>query len=189
MQTGLTNLSASSTRAPRAASSLMEYSDEQLIAEAKGGSTAAFEKLVARYQGKVFRIAQTIARSREDAEEIAQNSFVQAYRNLSKFRGDSRFSTWLMRITVNESLAKMRRRRQNVISIDDSLETEGRAFVDEIADGGPTPEQRYSREEVRNILATMIGELSPHYRQVVQLRDLQGLSTVQTATFLELSLP
>jgi RND family efflux transporter MFP subunit len=189
MQTRLTNLSASSTRAPRAASSLMEYSDEELIAEAKGGSIAAFEKLVARYQGRIFRIAQKIARSREDAEEIAQNSFVQAYRNLSNFRGDSRFSTWLTRITVNESLMKIRRRRQNVISIDDSLETEGCDLAHEIADGGPTPEQRYSQDEVRSILATTIGKLSPQYRQVVQLRDVQGLSIVQTATVLELSLP
>jgi RND family efflux transporter MFP subunit len=189
MQTGLTDLSASSTRAPRAASSLMEYSDEELIAEAKGGSIAAFEKLVARYQGRIFRIAQKIARSREDAEEIAQNSFVQAYRNLSNFRGDSRFSTWLTRITVNESLMKIRRRRQNVISIDDSLETEGCDLAHEIADGGPTPEQRYSQDEVRSILATTIGKLSPQYRQVVQLRDVQGLSIVQTATVLELSLP
>jgi RND family efflux transporter MFP subunit len=189
MQTRLTNLSASSTRAPRAASSLMEYSDEELIAEAKGGSIAAFEKLVVRYQGRIFRIAQKIARSREDAEEIAQNSFVQAYRNLSNFRGDSRFSTWLTRITVNESLMKIRRRRQNVISIDDSLETEGCDLAHEIADGGPTPEQRYSQDEVRSILATTIGKLSPQYRQVVQLRDVQGLSIVQTATVLELSLP
>src|SRR5580700_3573558 len=189
MQTGLTDLSANSTRAPRAALGLMEYSDEELIGEAKDGSIAAFETLVARYQGKIFRIAQRIARSREDAEEIVQNSFVQAYRNLSKFRGDSRFFTWLTRITVNESLMKIRRRRQNLISIDDTMETEGHAFAYQIADGGPTPEKDYSQEEVRNILAATIGELSPHYRQVVQLRDVQGLSTAQTATALELSPP
>jgi RND family efflux transporter MFP subunit len=189
MQTGLTNLSASFTRAPHAASSLMEYSDEELIVEAKGGSISAFEKLVVRYQGRIFRIAQKIARSREDAEEIAQSAFVQAFRNLSKFRGDSRFSTWLTSITVNESLMKIRRRRQNVISIDDSLETGGGALAHEIADGGPTPEKEYSQEEVRKILAATIGKLSPQYRQVVQLRDVQGLSIVQTATVLELSLP
>ena len=76
MQTGLTNLSASSTRETRAASSLMD-SDEELIAKAKGGCIAAFEKLVVRYQARIFRIALKIARSREDAEEIAQNAFVQ----------------------------------------------------------------------------------------------------------------
>jgi RNA polymerase sigma factor (sigma-70 family) len=98
-------------------------------------------------RGNYFRLAMTISHSREDAEEIAQNAFVQAFRNLAKFRGDARFYTWLVRITVNEGLMKMRRRRTNVISIDDTLETQDGTPPYEIADGGLSPEQHYSRRK------------------------------------------
>jgi RNA polymerase sigma-70 factor, ECF subfamily len=99
---------------------------------------------------------------------------VQAFRNLSRFRGDSRFYTWLVRITINEGLMRMRRRRLIEISIDDSIETEEGALLRELKDCEPTPEQRYSQEQLRSVLATTIDQLPPGYRDVFQLRDVEG---------------
>jgi RNA polymerase sigma-70 factor (ECF subfamily) len=165
----------------------VESNEEKLVAEAKGGSLLAFEKLVDRYEARVFRLAQTIAHSREDAEEIMQNAFAQAFKNLSQFRGDSRFYTWLVRITINEGLIMVRRRRLNEIYIDNSVETEEGILPRELEDWGPTPEQLYSQQELQDILATSIGQLSPGHRTVFQLRDVEGFSTRETAEALALS--
>lgn len=160
-------------------------SEEQLVREAQGGSFAAFQRLVECYESRVFRVAERIAHCREDAEEIMQDAFVQAYKNLSLFRRESRFYTWLVRITINEGLMMMRRRRFNEISIDAQTD-EGFAAC-EIEDWGPNPEQRYSQEELRCILEATIARLSPGYRMVFQLRDVEGFSTEETAQALSLS--
>jgi porin len=165
----------------------VEINEEKLVAEAKGGSVAAFEHLVARYDGRVFRLAQSITHNREDAEEIMQDAFVKVFRNLPQFRGDSRFYTWLVRITVNEALMRMRRHRLSEVSIDDSVETENARLPRQLEDWGSNPEQRYSEQELQSILATTIGQLTPGYRAVFQLRDVEGLSTEETAQALALS--
>ena len=187
MQTRPINQSDSVTPSLRASKDSGERSEETLVAEAKGGALIAFEKLVERYEARVFRLAQTIAHSREDAEEIMQNAFVQAFKNLSQFRGDSRFYTWLVRITINEGLMMVRRRRLNEISIDDSVETEEGILPRELEDWGPTPEQSYSQKELQDILARTIGQLPPGHRTVFQLRDVEGFSTGETAEALALS--
>lgn len=133
----------------------------------------------------MFRVARRIARTYEDAEEIMQDAFVQAYKNLCNFRGESRFYTWLVRITINAGLMKMRRRRYNEISIDVD-EKEG-LFLSGIEDWGPNPEQRYSQEELHDILETTIAQLPPGYRIVFQLRDVEDLSTEETAHALSLT--
>lgn len=161
--------------------------ESSLIAEAKAGSLAAFDQIVQRYSARVLRVAQSLAHTREDAEEIAQNAFVQAFRHLSDFRGDSRFCTWLVRITMNEGLMRLRRQRLNEISIDNSCEGNSPSRR-ELQDWAPTPEQRYSREELRSILTTTIGQLPPRYRTVFQLRQVEGFSTRETAQALDLSL-
>jgi RNA polymerase sigma-70 factor (ECF subfamily) len=133
----------------------------------------------------VFRVAERIADSREDAEEIMQDAFVQAYKSLSRFRGDSRFYTWLVRITLNAGLMKVRRRRFNEISIDD--QTNGSSLSGELQDWGPNPEQRYSQAELHRILEATIAQLAAGYRIVFQLRDVEGFSTQETAQALALS--
>lgn len=163
----------------------VEFSEEQLVAEAQGGSVGAFQRLVERYESRVFRLAQRIAQRREDAEEIMRDAFVQAYKNLSRFRGDSRFYTWLVRITINQGLMKVRCLHLNEISID--VRTEGGCVPCEIEDWGPNPEQRYSIKELHCILEATIAQLSPAYRVVFQLRDVEGFSTEQIARALELS--
>lgn len=184
MRTELTNeLGAPSLRT----SNPVGCVEETLVTQAKGGSVTAFEQLVERYETRVFRLAQTIAHSREDAEEIMQDTFIQAFKNLPGFRGNSRFYAWLARITVNAGLMKVRGRRHNVISIDGRAGLGEAILPRELEDWGPTPEQRYSQTELQEILATTIGELPRGYRSVFQLRDIEGFSTEETAHALELS--
>jgi RNA polymerase sigma-70 factor (ECF subfamily) len=167
---------------------LAEWDEQDVVARAKSRSRTAFDELVKHYERKVFCLAQNITRNQEDAEDVAQNAFVKAFQNLPGFRGDSRFYTWLVRITVNEALMKIRRRRRHKeVSIDESKETDDACVPLEIEDWGPNPEQRYSQRELQQILATTINELKPGYRTVFQLRDVDGLSTEETAQTLALS--
>lgn len=164
------------------------WDEEMLIAAAKNGSRNAFEQLVERYQSRVFRMAQSIAQNREDAEEITQDAFAQAFKNMSRFRGDSRFFTWLARITINAGLMKLRRRRVGVISIDDQLESEDGIHLRELEDHGATPERRCLQQELKKILATSIDQLPLGHRRVFELRQVEGYSTEETARELHISL-
>lgn len=161
--------------------------EETVLEAARLGSPAAFQRLVECYETRIFRIAQRFAYSREDAEDIKQNAFVQAFKNMARFRGDSRFFTWLGRITINEGLMKIRARRAKEISLDDAIATESGALLHQFEDHKPNPEQCYSQEELNAILAKMIARLSPAYRSVFQLRDIQGFSISETAGALGIS--
>ncbi len=159
----------------------------ELVAEAKNGSSSAVEQLVDRYEDRIFHTAQNITSNREDAEQVVQNVFLKAFRNLAYFRGDSRFYTWLVRIAINESLMKIRGRHWKDISIDDVGDDEDRIILRELADGGPSPEEQYSQEELKRILAMAVAKLGPGCRTVFQLRDIEGLPTEETAQTLNLS--
>lgn len=160
-----------------------------VVAEARKGSAAAIEQLVGRYERRLFRLAWNITGNHEDTEEVVQNAFVKAFQNLAAFRGDSSFYTWLVRIATNEGLMKIRGHRFREVSIDCPREAEEPAFLAELQDWAPSPEERYSQEELSRILETTIGELEPGYRIVFQLRDVEGLSTEETARALGLSSP
>jgi RNA polymerase sigma-70 factor, ECF subfamily len=160
--------------------------ERALVAQAKQGSTAAVEELVQRYERRIFRLAQNITSNYEDAEEVTQNVFFNAFRNLSVFRGDSRFYTWLVRITINEALMKVRGRRFVHVSIDEVNEQDGERPL-QLQDWGPNPEQSYSQEELRKILEAGISKLAPAYRIVFQLRDVEGFSIEETAHALGIS--
>lgn len=165
-----------------------EFDERALVEEAKSGSVPAFDRIVEHYEARVFRVAQSITRNREDAEEVMQNAFVQAFKNLANFRGDSLFYTWLTRITINEGLMIVRRRRQNEFSIDDMVDAEDGSLRREFMDWGPNPEQRCSQAELQKILTAAIRELPKRCRIVFQLRDVDGFSTEETARALDLSL-
>lgn len=158
-----------------------------LIVQARNGSVVAIEQLVRRYESRLFRLARNITSNYEDAEEVVQNAFIKAFYNLSAFRGDSRFYTWLVRITVNEALMKVRGRRFSQVSIENADEGEDQLIPPQLEDWGPNPEERYSQEELRHILDISISELSDKYRVVFQLRDVEGLTTDETARALGLS--
>jgi hypothetical protein len=101
--------------------------------------------------------------NREDAEEVTQEAFFRAFTHLEGFKGDSRFSTWLTRIAINEALMKLRRRRPTV-SLAEERETENGVVIHEVEDWGPSPEQRYSQQELQHILSEAMGRLSPDLR-------------------------
>ena len=166
-------------------------SDElALVQAAKGGDVGAFEELVKRYDRNVFRIAQHITQNREDAEDVVQDAFLKAYGNLHQFQGQSKFYTWLVRIAVNESLMRLRRRRTGkMVSIDEDVETDEGSMPRDLADWGPDPEQMYGQSELAEILRKTIQGLPPGFRVVFTLRDVEGLSTDETAEALGLSVP
>ena len=162
-----------------------------LVAAAKAGDVAAFEELMGGCAPRIFRLAQNFMRNREDAEDVMQDAFLKSFKHLGDFHGDSRFYTWLVRITVNEALTKLRKRRPNQVSLDESLETEeGLGLLPrEIEDWGPTPEQRYGQKELNEILTGAIEQLEHGNRIVFLLRDVEQLSTEETALLLGLSAP
>ena len=166
-------------------------SDElALVQSAKAGDVSAFEELVKRYDRNVFRIAQHITQNREDAEDVVQDAFLKAYSNLAQFQGQSKFYTWLVRIAVNEALMKLRRRRpERMVSLDEDVKTEDDSLPREVADWSPNPEQQYTQAELRDILTKTIQGLPATFRTVFVLRDVEGLSTEETAEALDLSIP
>jgi RNA polymerase sigma-70 factor (ECF subfamily) len=161
-----------------------------LVRAAKTGDDKAFGELVKRYDRNVFRIAQHITQNREDAEDVVQDAFLKAYTNLQQFQEQSKFYTWLVRIAVNEALMKLRRRRpERMVSLDEDIKTEDDSVPREVADWAPNPEQNYNQAELKEILSRTIQGLPPGFRTVFILRDVEGLSTEETAEALELSIP
>ena len=169
------------------ASTVVRDDEAQLVSAAKGGNVAAFEELVNRYERKIFRLGMNITQNREDAEDVMQDAFLKAYRNLDRFQGDSRFYTWLVRIAVNEALMKLRKRRPNQFSIDEPLTDDEDSVFREIEDWGPSPEQRFAQTELNEILTQVIAELEPIFRVVFLLRDVEGISTEETGQILGIS--
>jgi len=168
-----------------------EVSDElALVQAAQKGDLEAFSELVNRYDRNIFRIAQHITHNEDDAQDVVQDAFLKAYRNLAQFQGNSKFYTWLVRIAVNEALMKLRKRRnEKTVSIDEDVETDDGSIPREVADWSPNPEQLYGQSELGDILKKTIQGLPPGFRTVFVLRDVEGLSTEETAEMLGLSVP
>ena len=170
-------------------SQVVKDDESALVAAAKGGDITAFETLVGRYERKIFRLTQNITQNREDAEDAMQEAFLKAFEHLQSFEGNSRFYTWLVRIAVNQALMKLRKRRPNVVSLDEEVNTGEDMVPREVEDWGPSPADRYAQTELSEILTKVIGELDPSFRIVFQLRDIEELSTEETAEALGLSVP
>jgi RNA polymerase sigma-70 factor (ECF subfamily) len=168
---------------------LLNDGEAALVAAAQDGDREAFSELVRRYERKIFRLAQNITHHPEDAEDVMQDAFLKAYEHLGDFHGDSRFYTWLVRITVNQALMKLRKRRANHFSLDDPVPAEESEMPREIEDWSPSPEQRFAQSELRDILGAALKQLAPAYRIVFWLRDVEELSTEETARVLGLSIP
>jgi RNA polymerase sigma-70 factor, ECF subfamily len=167
-----------------------ENAETGLVEAARAGDLEAFGQLVKLYDRNVFRIAQHITHNEEDAQDVVQEAFLKAYTNLEQFQGNSKFYTWLVRIAVNEALMKLRKRRNSkTVSLDEDVETEEGSMPREVADWSPNPEQIYGQNELGDILKKTIQGLSPGFRTVFVLRDVEGLSTEETAETLNLSVP
>ncbi len=166
------------------------HPDVALVERARAGDASAFETLVRQYDRPIFRVAQHITQNREDAEDIVQDVFFKAYNKLNQFQGNSKFSTWLTRIAVNESLMRLRKRKTSrTVSMDQDVQTEEGSIPRDFADWTPDPEQQYNQSELGEILQKTIAGLSPGFRTVFTLRDIEHLSTEETATALGLSVP
>jgi RNA polymerase sigma-70 factor (ECF subfamily) len=168
-------------------STVVRDDEARLVSAAKAGDAAAFEELVNRYERKIFRLGMNITQNREDAEDVMQEAFLKSYTHLDRFQGDSRFYTWLVRIAVNEALMKLRKRRPNQVSIDEPLNDGEDAIFREIEDWGPSPEQKFAQTELNQILDSVIAELDPIFRVAFLLRDVEGISTEETAQILGIS--
>ena len=164
-------------------------SDElDLVHAAQNGDISAFEQLVARYDRKLLRIAQHVTHNREDAQDAVQEAFWKAFQHLGNFREDSQFSTWLIRIALNQALMKLRKQRTTKeVSLDEDFQAEGEILPREVTDWAPNPEELYRASELRVILTKTLGELKPALRTVFVLRDIEGLSILQTAEVMDLS--
>src|SRR5215831_5310789 len=164
--------------------------ETEVLSLAREGDVKAFSELVRRYEGKIFRLAQHITGNREDAEDVLQETFLKAYEHLDQFQGNSKFYTWIVRIAVNQALMKLRKRKTDkTVSIDETIDTGEDTLVREIAAWDEDPEQRFSREELGEILDGAIENLDPLYRSVFVLRDIEEMSTEETAEALGLSVP
>jgi len=158
--------------------------DASLVAAAKSGESEAFNELIRRYQHRVLRVAQRITKNQEDAEDVTQESFQKAYLHLQDFQEKSRFSTWLMRIAINESFMLLRHRnRGNEVEIGDNQETRkvaDKAFVDR----QPDPEASCWQRERADALRKAINRLNSSMRAAVVLRALEERSVEETAQIL-----
>ena len=164
--------------------------DLPLVEASKRGDTCAFEELVKRYDRRLLRIALNVTHNRDDAEDAVQDAFLKAYRNLDKFRADAKFSTWLFRIAVNESLMKLRKQRgaqERTVNIESESDHDLRPAESNLADWSPDPEALYGASEFRQILTMSLQKLSPALRVVFVLRDIEEHSILETSDFLNIS--
>ena len=168
--------------------SIDKHSDGTLVAATKRGDTQAFEELVLRHRQRVLAVAQRITLNREDAEDVAQESFHKAFLHLDAFQEKARFSTWLTRIAMNEAFMLLRRKR-GVFEVlpenpDDGMKSSSEAFVDQ----SPNPEESCSQRERMQLLTEAINRLGPTIRTTILLRDIEEQSVKDTAQILGTSI-
>jgi RNA polymerase sigma-70 factor (ECF subfamily) len=162
--------------------------DLDLVHATQNGDVSAFEQLVKRYDRRLFRIAQHVTHNQEDSQDIVQDAFLKAFEHLGDFREESQFSTWLIRITLNQSFMRLRKRRTaKEISLDNNFESDVEMPPMEVADWAPNPEQLYGASELRDILVNILEKLRPSLRAVFVLRDIEGFSIDQTAQALNVT--
>ena len=161
--------------------------DERLlVAQAKSGRSSAFGKLYELHRVRIYHTVFRILRNRQDAEDAVQRSFQRAFTNLCRFREDSTFSTWVTRIAINDALMLLRQRRANKRLQENNDDTKPTSVFDP-ADKGPTPEQALAENELRVAVIRAISHLRESLRIVVLLRELQGLTSAETARRLGLT--
>ncbi len=164
--------------------------EEMIVEAARSGNQEAFATLANLYEQKVYRLAVNITKNHEDAEDVRQEALFKAYTNLERFRGGSRFYTWLTRIALNEALMKLRERRPGrEVSLDELIETGDQTSVHwEVPDGRQDPEERCSSREVETRMRDAIASLDLPCRLVLLLRDIEDYSNQETAELLGVSM-
>ncbi len=163
--------------------------EKTLITQAQSGDVAAFEALVSEYQKKIFSIAYRMLQNQEDAADLTQEILVKVFKNLNRFKGDSKFSTWIYRVATNACLDELKKshRKYTAYSLDKELETEDGSLLTEVRDERPTPEAVAEKKAVQKAVQAAIGKLNEDHRSVIVLRDLQGFSYEEIAKVLQCS--
>lgn len=158
-------------------------SDEQVIGRVLSGETALYELIMRRYNRRLYRAVRSILRDEDEVEDVMQDAYVRAYKHLADFAGRSQFSTWLTRIAVHEAFARQRRSKR--------MQPLGDVFTDGGSEMVPAdtidPEQSTSVGELSHLLEDAISGLPEQFRTVLMLRDVEELSTAETATVLDIS--
>jgi RNA polymerase sigma-70 factor (ECF subfamily) len=160
-----------------------------LIERVCSGETQLFYELISPYERRVYVAAVSVLQNEADAEEAAQEAFFKAFVHLHTFRGDAKFSTWLIQIAVNEARGKRRKDHKFLYdSIDEKAEDEeGDYYPKDFADWRDTPSEALQRAELRTALRNAIASLNPSFHEVFVMRDIQNLSIAETAEVLQIS--
>jgi RNA polymerase sigma-70 factor (ECF subfamily) len=162
--------------------------DAALVVAAKSGDGHAFEILVGRHEQRILFVARRITRTRQDAEDVVQQTFQKVFTHLCKFEERSSFYTWLTRVAINEALMLLRKRRGlREMLIEDLNGNEETTTALEVPDSSPDPEAAYSRRERERILFSALNELPHGTRRAIQLRELDERSTGETARIMGIS--
>jgi len=162
--------------------------DLALIEMVLGGDRRAFEPLARKHELRVFRVALAILGNAEDAEEAMQDAFIKAFRHLDQFRRESKFTTWLTRIAVNEALSR-RKARKETVSLDPSSDVESQSLPARFEPWRSNPEKLYGKHEMRRLVEGAIQALPPIYRETLVLRDIEEQSAEEAAEVLGITVP
>lgn len=161
--------------------------DISLLDRISAGDTHAFEELVHRHAQRVYRVAMGIIGNHEDAEEAMQQTFLRVHQHLAKFQRLSKFTTWMTRIALNEAL-QIRRRRRPMVSLDDPRVTDEESMPKQLRDWHDDPSKIYDKQQIREIVESAIQSLPSIYREAFVLRDVQGLTSEESAAALGIGL-
>ena len=167
---------------------ILSSQEASLIKQSKAGDIESFERLIAEHQKKVFNIAYRMLGNLEDANDVAQEALVKAYRGIENFKGKSSFSTWLYAIVNNACIDFIRKNRKvNMIYLDREYETEEGTYKIQLNNNEDTPEQLFEKKEVQKLVHESINELGYNHRKVIILRDIEYFSYKEIAQILSCS--
>jgi len=174
---------------PQAAAGLQHERETALIAAILAGDREKFHDLIRPYERQVYLTALSLVKNETEAEDVAQEAILRAYRKLASFRGDAKFSTWLIAITLNEARSRLREEKRAILdSLDDHDLNEGDYTPAALTDWREVPSEALEREEIRALMRQAVAELPDTFRQVVILRDMEELSVNETAEALGISI-
>jgi RNA polymerase sigma-70 factor, ECF subfamily len=159
-------------------------SDEEVVRRVRQGETALFEVLMRRYNQRIYRVVRAILKDDAETEDVMQQAYLNAYRHLDQFAERAMFSTWLTKIAVYEALRRVR--KQSPASLEEAA-AEGTTIMDTLRSEAPDPEQALLAKETAGFLEAAVTALPAAFRQVFMLRDVEGLSTLETAECLGLN--
>jgi RNA polymerase sigma-70 factor (ECF subfamily) len=163
-----------------------QRNEAAMIAEVLAGQTEAFHELIRPYERSVYLMALSMLRNEAEAEDVAQEAFIKAYRNLGRFRSEARFSTWLIAIALNEARARLRRKLPGLTdSIDD---TDGPVVPAQLTDWREIPSETLERQEIRSLIRRALDQLPLPYREVFVLREIEERNVKETAETLGITI-